>query len=272
MDGATHSLIEGNTVRDSGYAFGVDAELGDRWPSHGLVIRNNLAHRNYAGIKVGTWYSDTDGSRVYDVLVINNTVVQCDYGLVVRPYVRTSVAWKNNLVARALVSFVNTGRWAVGTVDYNLYFGGGVGPDANVVTRDPRFVDADARNFSLGVGSPGIDAGDPATSAADAGGLDLCWKSASQGWTYRPRSVRALSPLRLLHVTTVPQALFFLRGQPAFMRAHGVEVHAVSSPGPELDQFSRDESVDVHAVEMRRAISPSTTWARSPAWCGSSAG
>lgn len=65
-----------------------------------------------------------------------------------------------------------------------------------------------------------------------------------------------MSPLRLLHVTTVPQALFFLRGQPAFMRAHGVEVHAVSSPGPELEQFSRDEEVDVHAVAMRRAISP----------------
>ena len=62
--------------------------------------------------------------------------------------------------------------------------------------------------------------------------------------------------MRLLHVTTVPQALFFLRGQPGFMRAHGLEVHAVSSPGPELDQFARDESVEVHAVEMRRAISP----------------
>jgi glycosyltransferase involved in cell wall biosynthesis len=62
--------------------------------------------------------------------------------------------------------------------------------------------------------------------------------------------------VRLLHVTTVPQALFFLRGQPGFMRAHGMEVHAVSSPGPELEQFARDENVEVHAVEMRRAISP----------------
>jgi glycosyltransferase involved in cell wall biosynthesis len=62
--------------------------------------------------------------------------------------------------------------------------------------------------------------------------------------------------MRLLHVTTVPQALFFLRGQPGFMHAHGLEVHAVSSPGPELEQFARDEGVDVHPVEMRRAISP----------------
>jgi glycosyltransferase involved in cell wall biosynthesis len=62
--------------------------------------------------------------------------------------------------------------------------------------------------------------------------------------------------MRLLHVTTVPQALFFLRGQPAFMRGHGLEVHAVSSAGPELDQFAREESVPANAVEMRRAISP----------------
>jgi len=62
--------------------------------------------------------------------------------------------------------------------------------------------------------------------------------------------------MRLLHITTVPQSLFFLRGQPGFMRAHGLEVQAVSSPGPELEQFAREESVEVHAVEMRRAISP----------------
>jgi glycosyltransferase involved in cell wall biosynthesis len=62
--------------------------------------------------------------------------------------------------------------------------------------------------------------------------------------------------MRLLHVTTVPQALFFLRGQSAFMRGHGLEVHAVSSAGPELEQFAHEETVPVNAVEMRRAISP----------------
>jgi glycosyltransferase involved in cell wall biosynthesis len=62
--------------------------------------------------------------------------------------------------------------------------------------------------------------------------------------------------MRLLHVTTVPQSLFFLRGQAGFMRAQGLEVHAVSSPGPELDRFAGEEGVEVHALEMRRAISP----------------
>ena len=172
-DGAIHSIVEGNTVRDSGYAFGVDAELGIGWPSHGIVIRNNLAHRDYAGIKVGTWYSDSNGAPVFDVLVINNTISRCDYGLVVRPYLESTVAWRNNIVVGALGAFVNTGGWAVGEVDHNLYFGGGVGPDAHAMTLDPQFVNAEAGDFRLGAGSPAIDAGDPTTTTAEAGLLDL---------------------------------------------------------------------------------------------------
>jgi hypothetical protein len=173
VDGAIDSLIEGNTVRDSGYAFQVDAELGNDWPAHGIVIRNNLAHRNYAGIKVGTWYSDQDGSRVHDVVVMNNTLVQCDYGLVVRPFAGSTVSWRNNIVTQALGAFVNTGGWSAGVVDYNLYFGGGVGPDEHPVTLDPRYVDAAGGDFRLGPGSPAIDAGDPTTSTGEAGQLDL---------------------------------------------------------------------------------------------------
>jgi len=181
LDGATHTLVEGNTVRDSGYAFGVDAELGSGWPAHHLVLRSNLAYRSYGGIKVGTWYSDTDGTRVSDVLVMNNTLSQCDLGLVVRPYQDPSVAWRNNLVAGASGAFVNTGHWAVGSVDYNLYFGGGVGPDEHLVTLDPRFVDAAAGDFRLGPGSPAVGAGDPATSAGAAGRLDLAGHPRVQG-------------------------------------------------------------------------------------------
>jgi glycosyltransferase involved in cell wall biosynthesis len=62
--------------------------------------------------------------------------------------------------------------------------------------------------------------------------------------------------MRLVHVTTVPQSLFFLRGQPRFLRGEGIETFAVSSPGPELAQFGEEEGVETHAVEMRRAISP----------------
>ncbi|HEX8907767.1 MAG TPA: glycosyltransferase family 4 protein [Anaeromyxobacteraceae bacterium] len=63
-------------------------------------------------------------------------------------------------------------------------------------------------------------------------------------------------PLRLVHVTTVPESLFFLRGQPRYLRQRGFEVTAVSSPGESLERFRRDEEVCAHAVPMARAITP----------------
>jgi glycosyltransferase involved in cell wall biosynthesis len=60
----------------------------------------------------------------------------------------------------------------------------------------------------------------------------------------------------LLHVTTVPMSLTFLRGQVGYMQARGLDVQALSSPGPDLDEFRRAEGVPVHAVEMPRAITP----------------
>jgi glycosyltransferase involved in cell wall biosynthesis len=79
---------------------------------------------------------------------------------------------------------------------------------------------------------------------------------------HRPR------PLVLLYVTTVPQSLLFLTGQPGYMRARGFEVHALSSPkqrnSPDacsldafaLDAFAEREQVPVHAVELTRRITP----------------
>jgi glycosyltransferase involved in cell wall biosynthesis len=61
---------------------------------------------------------------------------------------------------------------------------------------------------------------------------------------------------RVLHITTVPMSLRFLRGQVGYMKARGYEVHALSSPGEELDEFGVHEGIPVHAVEMRREITP----------------
>jgi glycosyltransferase involved in cell wall biosynthesis len=61
---------------------------------------------------------------------------------------------------------------------------------------------------------------------------------------------------RLLHVTTVPMSLVFLKGQVGFMKASGFDVAAVSSPGPDLDAFAEAQGVAVHAVEMPRSITP----------------
>ena len=62
--------------------------------------------------------------------------------------------------------------------------------------------------------------------------------------------------MRLLHVTTVPMTLNFLRGQVGYMRDRGIEVHALSSPGEELDAFAGEQGVTAHAVEMPRRITP----------------
>jgi lipopolysaccharide/colanic/teichoic acid biosynthesis glycosyltransferase/glycosyltransferase involved in cell wall biosynthesis len=60
----------------------------------------------------------------------------------------------------------------------------------------------------------------------------------------------------LVHVTTVPQTLYFLLGQIGYMKSRGFRVVAVSSPGPELAKVARSEGVEVHAVEMPRRITP----------------
>ncbi len=62
---------------------------------------------------------------------------------------------------------------------------------------------------------------------------------------------------RLVHVATVPGTLWtFLDGQIGFMKRHGIEVEAVSSPGDRLDKFAAREQVAVHGVEMPRRITP----------------
>lgn len=64
------------------------------------------------------------------------------------------------------------------------------------------------------------------------------------------------SPPILLHITTVPMSLTFLRGQTAFMKSRGLRVHALSSPGEELVSFGEREQVVVHGVPMTRKMTP----------------
>ncbi|MBK9307122.1 MAG: glycosyltransferase family 4 protein [Nitrospira sp.] len=65
-----------------------------------------------------------------------------------------------------------------------------------------------------------------------------------------------VSPIRLIHVTTIPLSLRFVAGQAAYMRARGFESHAVSAPGTALTEFATEESVTVHPVPMARRITP----------------
>lgn len=60
----------------------------------------------------------------------------------------------------------------------------------------------------------------------------------------------------IVHITTIPMSLTFLRGQVGYMKERGFEVHAVSSPGEDLDDFGSRERLPTHAVPMTRRISP----------------
>jgi glycosyltransferase involved in cell wall biosynthesis len=61
---------------------------------------------------------------------------------------------------------------------------------------------------------------------------------------------------RLVNIVTVPLSFSLGRGHAAVMTRAGFDVHAVSSPGPLADEFSRYERVPVHPVPMARRIAP----------------
>ena len=60
----------------------------------------------------------------------------------------------------------------------------------------------------------------------------------------------------VLHVTTVPQTLYFLSGHVENLKSKGFDVHALSSPGQALERFGKQAQVEVHAVLMPRYITP----------------
>lgn len=61
---------------------------------------------------------------------------------------------------------------------------------------------------------------------------------------------------RVLHVTTVPLSLRFLRGQASYMKMRGLEIGALTSPGEELETFAQQEQIRVFGVRMWRQIAP----------------
>ncbi len=64
------------------------------------------------------------------------------------------------------------------------------------------------------------------------------------------------TPIRLVHIVTVPQSFKLLLGQTAFMRERGVALTAIASPGPYAAEFAQGEGAKVLTVEMPRRISP----------------
>jgi glycosyltransferase involved in cell wall biosynthesis len=66
----------------------------------------------------------------------------------------------------------------------------------------------------------------------------------------------AAASAHIVHVTTVPDSLLFLRGQVRRMAGEGIRLSFISSPGPELEAFGREEGAVVVGVPMPRRIAP----------------
>lgn len=62
--------------------------------------------------------------------------------------------------------------------------------------------------------------------------------------------------MRLVHITTIPESLGFLKGQLGFMKQHGIEIVAISSPGAYLDELGAAQQIETIAIPITRAISP----------------
>lgn len=172
VDGGHDVVIEGNTVRDSGYSIAALSEPGNP-DTYNVTIRNNVSYRNWAAWEIGNWRSNTDGSQNHDITVVNNTSYDDELGIVIRPYVSASVTWKNNLIANCPTPYYNSLGWPVGDMNYNLYHGGPAGPDANKVTVDPQLTNAAAGDLRPRSSSPAVNAGDPSVSTADVGSVDF---------------------------------------------------------------------------------------------------
>lgn len=72
-----------------------------------------------------------------------------------------------------------------------------------------------------------------------------------------PEQEDEVPSIRLVHVMTTSFSLLqFLRGQVAFVRNRGFEIHAIASPDEGLERFHERDGVPVHPVAMPRDIQP----------------
>ena len=180
-DGGFSGTMERNMVSYAGVGYEALSEPGQP-ATHDITISSNIAENCVsAGVVIGTWYSDTDGSSVYNVVIDNNDFYHNSVGVAIRPMTSATVTWENNIVANNTTNYYNSLNWNPGNTGYNLYFGADVGPGSNNVTSDPLFGNAAAGDLSLQAGSPAINAGDPNTPQSAVGSLSYDGSTRIQG-------------------------------------------------------------------------------------------
>ena len=194
VDGGRDIVIEGNTIHDVNIGIELASEHAGR-STRNITARNNVVYDATAiGIAIGGY--DRRRGSTEDCVIVNNTVVNTDgVELLVQFDTRDNVIANNVFVAGPRHVFVeNSFRENVGnTLDHNLYSSvdgssAGVwlwkgvgyddfegwsarsGNDRSSVFADPAFADPAAHDYSLGPGSPAVDAG---ALLATSGALDL---------------------------------------------------------------------------------------------------
>ncbi len=194
VDGGRDILIEGNTIHDVNIGIELASEHAGR-STRNITARNNVVYDATAiGIAIGGY--DRRRGSTEDCVIVNNTVVNTDgVELLVQFDTRDNVIANNVFVAGPRHVFVeNSFRENVrNTLDHNLYSSvdgssAGVwlwkgvgyddfegwsarsGNDRSSVFADPEFADPAGHDYSLGPGSPAVDAG---AFLATSGALDL---------------------------------------------------------------------------------------------------
>lgn len=180
-DGGYSGTIERNLVSYAGVGYEALSEPGQP-NTHDITISDNIAENCVsAGIVIGTWYSTTDGSSIYNLNVYNNTFDGNAVGVAIRPMTSATVTWENNIFANNSTNYYNSLNWNPGNTGYNLYFGSNVGPGSNNLTSDPQFSNPAGGDFSLQSASAAINAGDPNTPQSAVGALDYAGSTRIQG-------------------------------------------------------------------------------------------
>ena len=70
------------------------------------------------------------------------------------------------------------------------------------------------------------------------------------------RKDSSASGARVMQLISDARSWHFFNGQPGFFRAHGIDLHAASSPGSLQDEFGRVNKVPVYSVPIERKLSP----------------
>ena len=167
LDGPDSITVEYNVSTGNRFGFQLGCEP-DADSSKGNIMRYNIAYGNTRyGLSLGGY----TGGTVHHCQIYNNVFHEngCEINF------STNAGHDNLFVNNVLLNPSGQSINYLGTpnntvVDYNCYYTGyGDIPGIHSIFSNPRFEDSDNHDYHLRVGSPCIDAGDPAT----APGLDF---------------------------------------------------------------------------------------------------